>query len=406
MGWQYTIGNLTQCNLTTVVLRILGFNIRKPPSRPQTVTGPRFGKQGQYYPLAGRTLAEENLRGFSLKKRSAAQNTSMNPYAPQRIELPLYFNTPMRKDDLVDSKKYSVRPHTKQGRIRPIGNPAIPMNNKSLLNMSYIDSGEQILYRKRLKDYAILAFACKRANKLRDEGRAYYSSGVLYDNLGQYQEAIKWYEKFLAVCQKIGDAHGIGLSYNCIGVSYQMLGEKDPKFYKASIDYHKMHFESEDVAAKFIASANLGIVHELMGDKEKATSYHQEALKYAVQLSSLVGQTIAISNIGRIGTNNTMINSKKQLKGFVQKYLEFSSELKNKQGEAEAHIQLGKIEQSSGDYNSCVNDYSKARKIAQEVGNAHWENEASVRVGIASAEMNWEKKRDKILKDVKIMDVL
>jgi hypothetical protein len=32
---------------------------------------------------------------------------------------------------------------------------------------------------RRLKDYGMLAFACKRAGKTRDEGRAYYSMGVL-----------------------------------------------------------------------------------------------------------------------------------------------------------------------------------------------------------------------------------
>jgi len=352
----------------------------------------------------GRTLAEENLKSFGSKKRTSGQSSSMNPYAPQRIELPLYFNTPMRKDDLIDSKKYSVRPYSKQSKAS--ANPGIPMNNQSLLNMSYVDSREEILYRKRIKDYAILAFACKRANKLRDEGRAYYSSGVLYDNLGQYQEAIKWYKKFLAVCQKIGDTHGIGLSYNCIGVSYQMLGAKNPKFYKDAIEYHEKHYDTSDVAGKFIATANIGIVCELNGDKEKATVYHQEALKYAVQVSSFVGQTIAISNIGRIGTSDNTINSKKQLQSFVEKYLQFSSELKNKQGEVEAHIQLGKIQQSTGEYSSCVDNFTRARKIAQETGNNHWQTEASVRVGIASAEMKWGDKRNVILKDIKIKDAL
>jgi tetratricopeptide (TPR) repeat protein len=65
-----------------------------------------------------------------------------------------------------------------------------------------------------LKDYAILAFACKRAGKSRDEGRAYYSEGVLSDNLGKYKQAIFMYKKFLEVCKAIGDVHGKSLSFN------------------------------------------------------------------------------------------------------------------------------------------------------------------------------------------------
>lgn len=76
---------------------------------------------------------------------------------------------------------------------------------------------------RRLKDYELLAFACRRAGKQRDEGRAYFSMGILYDNLGKWQKAIDAYKKFLAVCKSINDMHGEGLAYNCIGVDYQFL---------------------------------------------------------------------------------------------------------------------------------------------------------------------------------------
>lgn len=65
------------------------------------------------------------------------------------------------------------------------------------LQMCYSDSYNRIAAQKRLKDYDILAFACRRAGKSRDEGRAYYSTGVLYDNLGKYKLAVDSYKKFL-----------------------------------------------------------------------------------------------------------------------------------------------------------------------------------------------------------------
>ncbi len=36
----------------------------------------------------------------------------------------------------------------------------------------------------------MLAFGCRRGGKIRDEGRAYYSIGVLYDNIQKYKKAI------------------------------------------------------------------------------------------------------------------------------------------------------------------------------------------------------------------------
>ncbi|CAE7375551.1 unnamed protein product [Symbiodinium sp. KB8] len=74
---------------------------------------------------------------------------------PQRIELPSYLNTPAR---------------------RPDGEPLLPE--------------ERTVTLRKMKDFEMLTFACRRASKLREEGRAHFSLlGVLRDNLGQYQKA-------------------------------------------------------------------------------------------------------------------------------------------------------------------------------------------------------------------------
>ena len=101
---------------------------------------------------------------------------------PQRIELPIYFNTPKRKEDIIAKKRLTNKAQELTTSV---------LKNNSGLNMAYADSYNRIAAQKRLKDYNILAFACKRAGKSRDEGRAYYSSGVLYDNLGKYKQAIE-----------------------------------------------------------------------------------------------------------------------------------------------------------------------------------------------------------------------
>lgn len=97
-------------------------------------------------------------------------------------------------------------------------------------NTEKVDNGVYITALRRLKDYEMLAFGCRRAGKIRDEGRAYYSIGVLYDNIKKYKKAIEYYEKFLQVCKSISDSHGEALAYNCIGVDYQLLGEKEATF--------------------------------------------------------------------------------------------------------------------------------------------------------------------------------
>ena len=128
------------------------------------------------------------MKGFRLRNLQKESDLPLRINQAQRIELPIYFNTPKRKEDIISKKRLIEKNQSLEKDI---------MNNNSGLTMSYTDSYNRIAAKKRLKDYDILAFACKRAGKSRDEGRAYYSTGVLFDNLGKYKEAIKSYQKFL-----------------------------------------------------------------------------------------------------------------------------------------------------------------------------------------------------------------
>ena len=68
--------------------------------------------------------------------------------------------------------------------------------------------------------------------------------------------------------------HGEALAYNCIGVDYMKLGEMDPNNYNDAIQYHMKHKEIADVAGKFLAHINLGIIYNTIGDFEKSSINH------------------------------------------------------------------------------------------------------------------------------------
>lgn len=265
--------------------------------------------------------------------------------------------------------------------------------------MSYADQYNMIAAKKRLKDYDILAFACKRAGKSRDEGRAYYSTGVLYDNLGKYRQAVDQYKKFLQVCKAIGDVHGEALAYNCIGVDYMKMGESDPVYYKDAIEFHTKHKEIADVAGKFLAHINMGIIYNAQGDYEKSSINHQFALRYAIQMSSVAGQSVAIGNLGKVGGNQVYAQMNfKKLYMFVERYLELSSELKYRKGESGAFMQLGELMTQKGDYDSSVGHFYRAMQIADQIEDSETRETAKVNFGMANASMKW----DEHVKDILI----
>lgn len=55
--------------------------------------------------LNAKTLAEENLKGFRLKNLQKESDLPLRVNMPQRIELPIYFNTPKRKEDIMAVKR-------------------------------------------------------------------------------------------------------------------------------------------------------------------------------------------------------------------------------------------------------------------------------------------------------------
>ena len=113
----------------------------------------------------------------------------MAPSQPHRIELPLFFNTPSRVVNETSLLNKTVNEEDNKGKEK-------------------VDNGTYISVMRRLKDYEMLAFGCRRAGKVRDEGRSYYSIGVLYDNIKKYKKAVDYYLKFLNVCKSINDSHG------------------------------------------------------------------------------------------------------------------------------------------------------------------------------------------------------
>lgn len=52
------------------------------------------------------------------------------------------------------------------------------------------------------------------------------------------------------------------------------LGDSEPTFFKEAIEYHTKHKEIADVAGKFLAHINLGIIYNNIGDHEKASINH------------------------------------------------------------------------------------------------------------------------------------
>lgn len=85
--------------------------------------------------LNSKTLAEENLKGFRLRNLQKESDLPLRVNQPQRIELPIYFNTPKRKEDIISKKRLTNKGAELTASV---------LKNNSGLNMAYADSYNRI----------------------------------------------------------------------------------------------------------------------------------------------------------------------------------------------------------------------------------------------------------------------
>lgn len=290
---------------------------------------------------------------------------------PQRIELPAYLNTPPR---------------------RPDGEPLAPEEKTQAI--------------RRVQDLELLTFACRRACKTREEGRAQFSMGVLRDNLGQYSKSLESYNHFLRICKDCNDGQGCALAYHCMAVDYQLMAtgvspivaaatssteggspKKGPvrtEQMRKAIYYHNKHRENSDAVGKFVAHLNMGLAYSELGEKEASTVNHQYALRYALQLHSLEGQTLAI---GSLSFGAGMYDSDpEKLKLLIERYLELCATLKQPKSHASALQKLGILASQQGDNDQSMTYFQQAVETAQEQGDREAEMDCSVRLGIATGQ--------------------
>ncbi|CAE7546158.1 unnamed protein product [Symbiodinium natans] len=304
---------------------------------------------------------------------------------PQRIELPSYLNTPAR---------------------RPDGEPLLPEERTAAM--------------RKMKDFEMLTFACRRASKLREEGRAHFSLGVLRDNLGQYRKAIDAYTQFLRVCKECNDSQGGALGYHCIGVDYQLLGSGAhkgeaategenanqspaprspalaslgppptpvtirPDLLRKAIYYHNRHRENSDSIGKFVAHLNMGLAYANLGEREASTVNHQYALRYALQLHSLEGQSLAIGSLSF--SAGIYDSDPEKMKVLVERYVDLCGTLKQTKNQAAALKKLGILASQQGQSEQSIDYFTQAIEAARAEGDHEAEKDCSVRLGIAAGQ--------------------
>lgn len=253
-----------------------------------------------------------------------------------------------------------------------------------------------------MKDYTMLAFSSRRAGRHQMEGAAYYSMGVLLDNMEAYEKAIDQYKKFIGVCKnKTKDVALEALGYNCVGVGLHLmaavpeLGEGlgqsssngttkvdslNTAFLESSVKAHKKHLEIADDAGRFVAHTNLGLALSDLGKHVEAAKHHQDALRLAIRLQSTHGQSVAVGNLGMLGTKQGDLVT---AKACMEQHLQLVQSLHDLSAESNAWMQLGLILNKEGAFEQAALYFDRSRRISMKTGEMGTMKRSNCYIGVA-----------------------
>ncbi|CAF3666673.1 unnamed protein product [Adineta steineri] len=210
----------------------------------------------------------------------------------------------------------------------------------------------------------------RQSNDESENASVYHQLGGIKNNEGEYEEALSYYEKALAIYQETLPANDINLDniYNDMGVLYHSMGDylKGLSFDKKVLEIKQQSLPSNhpDLATSY---NNMGNAYSKMGDYPKSLSYYEKA--FEIRQQSLPPNHpdfgASYSNLGMV--YESMGDYSKSL-SYYEKALEIrlQSLPPNHPELGDSYNNLGTVCDSMGDYSKALSYYEKALAITQQ----------------------------------------
>ncbi|CAF4162823.1 unnamed protein product [Adineta steineri] len=203
-----------------------------------------------------------------------------------------------------------------------------------------------------------------------EKASIYHQLGIIKDDQGEYQEALPYFEKSLAIFQKThpSNHHRLGTSYNNIGMVYDSMGDypKALSYYEKALEIQRESLPPNhpDLTASY---NNIGIVYHSMGEYPKAFLSHEKALAMKRQSlsSNRFDWSMTYNNLGNL--HNSMGNYPVAL-SFYEKALAIRQQSlpPNHPSLGTSYNNIGLVYYNMGDYPKALSNYEKDLTILQE----------------------------------------
>ncbi|MFX1508637.1 MAG: tetratricopeptide repeat protein, partial [Promethearchaeota archaeon] len=188
--------------------------------------------------------------------------------------------------------------------------------------------------------------------------------GIICVNKGEYDQALNYLQKSLAMFEELGLKSSVVKSLNNIGQIYWRKGDL-----RQALENYKMSLtRSEELGNnQFIAgiSLNIGLLFWNMGELDSALNFYNKSLEISKGIDHKSAMAACLNGIGMILQFKGELD---QALEFYQKSLVLEEKLGKKLDVALCLNNIGEIHHIKGSFNEASDYYKKSLALFEEIG--------------------------------------
>jgi len=188
--------------------------------------------------------------------------------------------------------------------------------------------------------------------------------GIVYSDMGEYDQAEKIFNECIQISRSIGDKLGEASVLNSLGQIYISRGRYDDalNFCQESLELNQVPGGSR---VKAHTLNTIGMIKYRRGKNEEALQYYNESLQIRRDIGNRSLQGYSLTNIGNVYKN--LGDNDKALE-FYNQALTIAQDLDEEPTLAILLNNLGNIYLDDGEYDRALESYGQALEIKQNIG--------------------------------------
>ncbi|XP_076853711.1 tetratricopeptide repeat protein 28-like isoform X2 [Brachyhypopomus gauderio] len=229
------------------------------------------------------------------------------------------------------------------------------------------DDDEAVKYYER---YLTVA---QSLDRLQDQEKAYRGLGNAHRAMGNLQQALVCLEKCLVTAHELGGCGGKAAAYGELGALHNQLGNHEQALSCLERQL-AIARDTSDRCLEADASSGLGSVYQAMGELDLALQRHQRDLELAEEMGSSARQARAYGNLG---LTYELLGNHERAMVFQEQHLSVAAQTNDLVAKTLAYGSLGRTHHALQNYSQAVMYLQEGLRLAEQL--ARREDEAKIR---------------------------